>query len=151
MSSQYGEHWPVGTEICWRVWGTPANFNGFCVLTALLQRRHSPETNQTLHDVWLLPGLVDYIYIFGGYCPVTEFCHVQNLVCVLQVLRSPIGSVTARHSSSGHEPNFSTLSTGRHLYSAWWPSRWALAHILVVFILCCNTFLLISECILLLR
>jgi len=23
-------------EICWRVWGTPANFNGFCVLAALL-------------------------------------------------------------------------------------------------------------------
>ena len=24
-------------EICWRVWGTPANFNGFRVLGALLQ------------------------------------------------------------------------------------------------------------------
>jgi len=23
-------------EICWRVWGTPANFNGFCVLAVLL-------------------------------------------------------------------------------------------------------------------
>jgi len=23
-------------EICWRVWGTPANFNGFHVLAALL-------------------------------------------------------------------------------------------------------------------
>ena len=23
-------------EICWRVWGTPINFNGFCVLAALL-------------------------------------------------------------------------------------------------------------------
>ena len=23
-------------EICWRVWTTPANFNGFCVLAALL-------------------------------------------------------------------------------------------------------------------
>jgi len=23
-------------EICWRVWGTAANFNGFCVLAALL-------------------------------------------------------------------------------------------------------------------
>jgi len=23
-------------EICWRVWGTPANFNGFRVLAALL-------------------------------------------------------------------------------------------------------------------
>ena len=33
------------------VWGTPANFNGVRVLAALLQRRHSPEANQTLHDV----------------------------------------------------------------------------------------------------
>jgi len=23
-------------EICWRVWGTPANFNRFCALAALL-------------------------------------------------------------------------------------------------------------------
>ena len=30
------------------VWGTPANFNGFRVLASLLQRRRSPETNQTL-------------------------------------------------------------------------------------------------------
>jgi len=26
----------LAAEICWRVWGTPANFNGFCVLAALL-------------------------------------------------------------------------------------------------------------------
>jgi len=23
-------------EICWRVWGTPTNFNGFCIFAALL-------------------------------------------------------------------------------------------------------------------
>jgi len=27
---------PVAAEICWRVWGTPANFFGFCILAALL-------------------------------------------------------------------------------------------------------------------
>ena len=27
---------PLAVEISWRVWGTPANFNGFCVLAALL-------------------------------------------------------------------------------------------------------------------
>jgi len=31
--------------------------------------------------------------------------------------------------------NFNGLNRGRHLYSAGWPSRWALAHILVYF---CN-------------
>ena len=38
-------------EICWRVWGTPANFNGFHVLASLLQQRCSVEISQTLHDV----------------------------------------------------------------------------------------------------
>jgi len=27
---------PLAAEICWRVWGTPANFNGFRVLAGLL-------------------------------------------------------------------------------------------------------------------
>jgi len=70
------------------VWGTPPNFNGFRVLAALLQRRRSTETKQTLHGVWPSPGLVHYTYIFGGSCPVAEFCHVQNSLCILQVLRS---------------------------------------------------------------
>jgi len=42
---------------------------------------------------------------------------------------SRLGSVTARHSSSGRQPNFAALNTGRHLYSAGQPSRWALAHV----------------------
>jgi len=77
------------TEICWRVWGTPANFNGFRVLASLLQRRRSPDANQTLHDVWPSTALVHYIYIFGGFCPLTEFYQLQNSLCV-QILRSPI-------------------------------------------------------------
>ena len=42
---------------------------------------------------------------------------------------SRLGSVTARHSSSGRQPNFAALNRGRHLYSAGRPSGWALAHI----------------------
>jgi len=42
---------------------------------------------------------------------------------------SRLGSVTARHSSSGRQTNFAALNRGRHLYSAGRPSRWALAHI----------------------
>jgi len=41
------------------------------------------------------------------------------------------GFVTARHSSSGRQPNFAALNRGRHRYSSGRPSRWALAHILV--------------------
>ena len=44
---------------------------------------------------------------------------------------SRFGSVTARHSSGGRPPNFAALSRGRHRYLEGWPSRWALAHILV--------------------
>jgi len=42
---------------------------------------------------------------------------------------SHLGSVTVRHSSSVHQPNFAALNSGRYLYSAVRPSRWALAHI----------------------
>jgi len=44
---------------------------------------------KTLQDVWLSPGLVHYMYIFGGSCPLTEFCQLENSLC-FQVLRSPI-------------------------------------------------------------
>jgi len=126
------------TEMVSLVWGTPANFNGFRVLASLLQRRRSPEANQTLHDVWPSPGLLHYIYIFWGSCPLTEFRHVQNSLYV-QVAFSYIGSVTARHSSSRRQPNCGVVQAmelanfrrRRHLYSAGRPSRWASAHILV--------------------
>jgi len=59
---------PLAAENGLPVWGTPANFNGFRVLSSLLHRHHSTDANQTLHDVWPSPGLVHYIYIFGGSC-----------------------------------------------------------------------------------
>ena len=46
---------------------------------------------------------------------------------------SRLGSITARHSSE-HQPNFAALNRGCHLYSSGRPSRWALAHILVLFV-----------------
>ena len=67
---------PLAAEICWRVWGAPANFNGSRVLKALL--------------------------------------HGTLVVGVSQT---------------------AALNRGRHLYSAGRPSRWALAHILVLLFL----------------
>jgi len=91
MSSQYDELRPTGiaAKIGSEVWGTPANFNGFRVLASLLQRRRSPEVDQTLHDVPPCPGLLHYVYIFGSSCPLMEFRHVQNSLCV-QVSHCPI-------------------------------------------------------------
>jgi len=39
---------PLMGEICWRVWGTPANFNGFRVLAALLHGILVVGVSQTL-------------------------------------------------------------------------------------------------------
>ena len=50
---------PLTTEIDLGVWGTLANLNRFRVLVSLLHRRRSTEANQTLRNVWPLPGLVD--------------------------------------------------------------------------------------------
>jgi len=52
----------LAAEIVSLVWGTPANFNDFCILASLLQRRRSTEANQTFPNVWPLPGLVDYTH-----------------------------------------------------------------------------------------
>ena len=49
---------------------------------------------------------------------------------------SHLGSVTARHSSSGRQPKFAALNRGRHQHSEGRPSRWALAHILVCLVPC---------------
>jgi len=51
---------PPTAEICWRVWGTPANINRFRVLASLLHRRRWTEVNKTLQDVWPSSGLVHY-------------------------------------------------------------------------------------------
>jgi len=48
---------PLVAEMDWRVWGTPADVNGFRILASLLQRHRSTVVNQTLHDVWPSPGL----------------------------------------------------------------------------------------------
>jgi len=39
---------PLAAEICWQVWGSPANFNGFCVLAALLHGIPVLGISQTL-------------------------------------------------------------------------------------------------------
>ena len=78
---------PLAAEIVSLVWGTPANFKGFCVLPTSLLRRRSLEANHTLHDVWPYPALLHYIYIFGGSCPRQNFArckiHFTSKSCVL--------------------------------------------------------------------
>jgi len=96
---------PPAAEIVSVVWGTPANFNAFRVLASLLQRRRSTEANQTLHDVWPDPGLVHYIYIFLGW-PRNGILSGVKFTLRPSLALSYVGSATARHLSSGRQPNF---------------------------------------------
>ena len=99
---------PLTAEIGSGVWNTPANFNVFRVLPSLLQRRCSLDANQTLHDVWPAPGLVHYVYIFWGLLPPDRTLPGAKLTLrpSFTFAYRPIGNVTARHSSSGRQPNF---------------------------------------------
>jgi len=76
---------PLMAEISSGVWCTPAKFNDFRVLPSLLQRRRSPEANQTLHDIWPFPGLVRYIYILRAVSLLRNFSRCKmHCVQVLQ-------------------------------------------------------------------
>ena len=121
---------PLASEIRSLVWSTPSNFNGFRVLASLLHRHHSPEANQTLHNVWPSLGLLQYIYIFEGSCPITELRQVQNSLCV-EVLRSAILAALLHGTRVVGISQTAALSRRRLLYSTGRPSHWALAHILV--------------------
>jgi len=76
------------------------------------------------------------LYIrFRGFLPRNGILPCAKFTLRPSLALSYINSVTARHSSCGRQPNFAALSRGRLLYSAGRPSRWALAHILVNFVL----------------
>ena len=112
----------ITAEIGLPVWGTPANFNGFRVLASILQRRRSTDVNQTLHNDWPSPALVHYIYILRGSSP-NRIVPDAKFTLRPSLAFSYICSVTARHLSTGRQPNFAAFSRGRHLYSAGRPSR----------------------------
>jgi len=68
---------------------------------------------------------------FRGFLPRNGILTGATFTLRPSLALSYFGSVTARHSSSGRQPNFAALNRGCYLYSAGRPSRWALAHILV--------------------
>jgi len=96
---------PLTAEIRRRVWETPANINGFRVLASLLQRRRTTEVNQSLHDVDRLLHWYT-IYAFWGLLPPNGILPAAKVTLRPSLAFSYIGSVTARHSSSGRQPHF---------------------------------------------
>ena len=129
MSPQYGELRPTSGWDPFVSLGHLANFNGFRALASLLQPRRSTEANQTLHNVWPLAGLVDYIYIRlllrNGILPGAKFTLRPPKSCALLL------AVLLHGSRAVGANQTAVLSTGLHLYSASRPSGWALPHILV--------------------
>jgi len=141
MSSQYGERRPANGWHRFTSLGHPANLNRFGVLASLLERRRSTEANKTLHDLWSSPGLVHYIYIFGGFCPWrnsgTCKIHFASKSCVLIYWQRYCTTLQQRASDKlcgvvqGME--WRNLNSQRVLsiFSAGRLSHWASAHILV--------------------
>jgi len=87
---------PLTAETGSLVWGTPANFNGVCVLASLLHRRRSTEVNKTLHDVCRLLDCC-IVYTFSGALPSKGILSGAKLTLRPCLALSYIGSVTARH------------------------------------------------------
>jgi len=123
---------PLTAEICWRVWGTSANFNGFRVLASLLHPCRSTEVNQSLHDVWPSPGLAHHVYTFGGgllppngILPGAKFALRPSLAFSY----NGSGRPTARHLLNSIQQMAPPIFGG-------WPWRWALtlAHFVVFFL-----------------
>ena len=82
---------PLTAEIGWGVWGTPANFNGFRVLAALLQGRRLPEANKNFARCLVVSWAITlYMYTFGGYYPVTEFCPARIIKINLCIVKCQI-------------------------------------------------------------
>ena len=64
---------PLAAEICWRVWGTPANVSGYRVLAALLHGNLVVGISQTLHIEQRAPPIFDRAAITLGIGPHSSF------------------------------------------------------------------------------
>ena len=123
---------PLTVEICWRVWCTQADFNGFRVLAS------TAATSIIGVQPKFARCLASPLYIhFWGFLSLTEFCHVQNSIRpslafsyidtalqqrALAKLYGVVQGMELRNSRRG-----------RHPYSAGRPSRLASAHISSLF------------------
>jgi len=99
---------PLKAEIGSGVWGTPANFNKFRVLPSLLKQCRSPEANQTLCTVFDRVIGWSTVCIFSGTLAADGILPRAKFTLRPTLAFSYIGSVTARHSSSGRQPTFAT-------------------------------------------
>jgi len=110
------------------IWAPLHKFVGLGPIS--LQLRHlSTITKKLVKQQYLLHMSSQYgeLQPTNGWDRFTSLGHPCKFQWFLR-----LGSITARHSSSGRQLNLAALNRGHHLYSAGPPSRWALAHILVI-------------------
>ena len=65
-------------EICWRVWGTPANFNGFRVLAALLHGTLVVEVSGVEHRAPAIFGRAAITLGIGRHSSSRQYCTEQT-------------------------------------------------------------------------
>jgi len=104
---------------------------------------YSSDIAHWRHDVWPSSGLVHCIH-FWGLLPPNGILRAAKFTLRPSLAFFYIGGVTAWHLSSCYQPNFvawykewnyGTFAEGTtHLYSAGWPSHWASAHILLLYV-----------------
>jgi len=100
----------------------PTTLSGYIFAT----NAHVDNRKKTIKQQYLLHMSLQYgeLRHTSGWDRFVSLGHPYKFQRVLR-----LGSVTARHSSIGRQPNSASLNRGRRLYSAGRPSRWALAHI----------------------
>ena len=127
MSSQYGERRPINGWDWFGSSGHRSKFNGFRVLAALLHRRHSPEANQTLHDVSPSPRLPGALALWRNLarCKI----HFTSKCCVLLYWQRYCTALQqralAKHCDVVQGMELRNFRRGRHLHLAVRSSRWA--------------------------
>jgi len=107
---QYGELRPTSGWDRSGSLGHPGKFQRLWRLGSLLQRRRSTEANQTLHDVYRLLGCYTMYIHFRRFLPRNGILPGATFTLRPNLAFSYFGSITARHSSSGRQPNFAALS-----------------------------------------
>jgi len=76
------------------------------------EERQLVVVNLYAYSLWLF-----WTYTFSGFLPRYGILPGAKFTLRPSLALSYFGSVTARHSSSRHQPNFAALSIGHHLYS----------------------------------
>jgi len=109
------------------IWAPSHNFVRLHVY--LRNKGTYPQLEKTFSTV-IPPPHVSTIWQTSAHCGWDRFASLGHPSKFQRV--SHLGSVTARHSSIGRQPNFAALNRGRHLYSAGRPSRSSLAQTLVL-------------------